>query len=432
MTDDRTTTRPTRHGSAATTAAGPAGHARRRPAAGSGAAAASPNGSVRSGCSIPGGLLMTLIIVIPLLLAVYISLIDLDQYTLRRWLEAPFIGLQNYVEAFQSGLPHSIWISVSFAVIATVGDRPDRRGRRARHPEQVPRPGSGAVDLPDPVRAAVVRGRPRCGGPCCSRTASSTRCWPRSGIDGGLWLNGPTAYWTLILVRDLGGLAVHLPAGAGRAAVASTARCTRRPRSTARAGGPSCATSILPYLRGPVAAGVPAGHPHHINNFTLPFVLFGVPAPDDVDVLPMLIYVTSFQSLRFGLSAAMADRVADAHRHPAVRLPAGGPARRPRGRRPEMTATADSHRPPVAAGDGQAHGRPARRHRLLPGAAAGHRHRGPAARWSWSRSPTSCWPRSTPTSGWRRASSGRARSPCESYTQDLVHRRTWPPAWSTA
>ena len=45
---------------------------------------------------------------------------------------------------------------------------------------------------------------------------------------------------------------------------------------------------------------------NHINNFTLPFVLFGAPAPDDVNVLPILVYVTSFQSFRFGLSAAMA------------------------------------------------------------------------------------------------------------------------------
>ena len=48
---------------------------------------------------IPGGVLMTVVIIIPLLLGFYISLIDLDQYTLRRWLSAPFIGLQNYVEA---------------------------------------------------------------------------------------------------------------------------------------------------------------------------------------------------------------------------------------------------------------------------------------------------------------------------------------------
>ena len=42
------------------------------------------------------------------------------------------------------------------------------------------------------------------------------------------------------------------------------------------------------------------------NDFNTPYVLFGAPAPDDVNVMPMLVYVTSFQSLRFGLSAAMA------------------------------------------------------------------------------------------------------------------------------
>ena len=63
---------------------------------------------------------------------------------------------------------------------------------------------------------------------------------------------------------------------------------------------------VFPYLKGPLALAFLIGMLHHINNFTLPFVLFGVPAPADVEVLPILTYVTSFQSFRFGLSAAMA------------------------------------------------------------------------------------------------------------------------------
>ena len=63
---------------------------------------------------------------------------------------------------------------------------------------------------------------------------------------------------------------------------------------------------ILPYLRGPVLLACLLATLNHVNNFTLPFVLFGAPAPDDVNVMPMIVYVTSFQSLRFGLSAAMA------------------------------------------------------------------------------------------------------------------------------
>jgi len=123
MTDDSTTTR-SRRGSAASGAAGPG------PAA---PAAPGRRPSRRRGVTeqqrplwllAPGGLLMIVIVIIPLLLAVYISMIDLDQYTLRRWLDAPFIGLQNFTEAFQSGLPKSIWISVSFAVISTIATVP--------------------------------------------------------------------------------------------------------------------------------------------------------------------------------------------------------------------------------------------------------------------------------------------------------------------
>src|SRR3954463_9550881 len=123
MTDDRTTTRSPRQGSTATLAGGP------------GPAAPAPGRRERRRRGVterqrplwmlaPGGLLMTLIIIIPLLLAIYISLTDLDQYTLRRWLEAEFIGLKNYTEAFSAGLPHAIWISVSFAVISTIGAVP--------------------------------------------------------------------------------------------------------------------------------------------------------------------------------------------------------------------------------------------------------------------------------------------------------------------
>jgi multiple sugar transport system permease protein len=63
---------------------------------------------------------------------------------------------------------------------------------------------------------------------------------------------------------------------------------------------------VLPYLRGPLLLGCLLTTLNHINNFTLPYVLFGAPAPDAVNVMPMLVYVTSFQNLRFGLGAAMA------------------------------------------------------------------------------------------------------------------------------
>ena len=45
---------------------------------------------------------------------------------------------------------------------------------------------------------------------------------------------------------------------------------------------------------------------YHFNNFTLAFVMFGTPPPIQADVLPLNIYVSSFQLFNFGLGGAMA------------------------------------------------------------------------------------------------------------------------------
>ncbi|GAA2626289.1 carbohydrate ABC transporter permease [Paractinoplanes durhamensis] len=249
----------------------------------------------------PGGLLMVLVILIPLALALWISLIDLDQYTLRRWIEAPFIGLGNYTEAFSSGLLHSIWISVSFAVLSTVATVPI--GIAAALVTQNAYRGRGLVRavflipyvLPSFVVATVWR----------------TMLQPDGVVNewlhrtGTLWLSGPHSYWTLILVEIWAAWPfIYLMALAALQSVDHEVH-----EASAVDGAtwwPKLRSVILPYLRGPVLLACLLATLNHINNFTLPFVLFGSPAPDDVNVLPMIVYVTSFQSLRFGLSAAMA------------------------------------------------------------------------------------------------------------------------------
>jgi multiple sugar transport system permease protein len=304
MTDDRTTTRTVGDGPAATTAGrDPAG--REPPVAKAGPRRRGVTERQRPlWLLIPGGTLMTLVIGIPLLLAFYISLIDLDQYTLRRWLEAPFIGLDNFVEAFESGLLHSVWISVSFAVIATVATVP--LGVAAAVVTQNAYRGRGWVRavflipyvLPSFVVASVWRTMLQ---PDGIVNATLTRI----GVDGGLWLSGPRSYWTLILVEIWAAWPfIYLMALAGLQSVDSEVH-----EASAIDGAdwwPKLRRVILPYVRGPVLLACLLATLNHINNFTLPYVLFGAPAPDDVNVMPMLVYVTSFQSLRFGLSAAMA------------------------------------------------------------------------------------------------------------------------------
>lgn len=304
MTDERTTARAVPGGPAAMVAAGraPASREPRRGRAGR-----------RRGVTeqqrplwllTPGGVLITLIIVIPLLLAVYISLIDLDQYTLRRWLDAPFIGLKNFGEAFQSGLLHSIWISLSFAVIATVATVP--LGVAAAIVTQNRYRGRAFVRavflipyvLPSFVVATIWR-------TMLEPKGIVNAVLAKAGITGGLWLSGPRSYWTLILVEIWAAWPfIYLMALAALQSVDGEVH-----EASAIDGAswwPKLRHVILPYLRGPVLLACLLATLYHINNFTLPFVLFGAPAPDSVNVMPMLVYVTSFQGLRFGLSAAMA------------------------------------------------------------------------------------------------------------------------------
>ncbi|AGW41999.1 ABC transporter permease [Leifsonia xyli subsp. cynodontis DSM 46306] len=254
---------------------------------------------------LPGGLLMLLVIVAPLLVAVTMSTLDLDQYTLQSWLQAPFVGLGNYVEAIAaSPLLRSIGISVSFAAIAAVVTLPI--GLAAALATQNAFRGRALVRslflipyvLPAFVVGTLWRTMLQPGGVVDSVLSAL-------GTHPGLFLNGPLSYWSLVVVQIwtswpffyllvLAGLQsvdheVH------EAAALDGATWWIKLRSV-----------VLPYLRGPIFLALLIAFLHNINAFTLPFVLFGVPAPQDVDVLPVLTYVTSFQSFRFGLSAAMA------------------------------------------------------------------------------------------------------------------------------
>ena len=254
---------------------------------------------------LPGGILMVVIILVPLVVAVVMSTLDLDQYTLQSWLQAPFIAFGNYVEAVTSSpLLRSIGISVSFAAIASVITLPV--GVAAALATQNRFRGRALVRslflIPYVLPAFVVG------------TLWRTMLQPGGVVDGmlgglgvhpGLWLNGPLSYWTLIIVQIWTSWPFfYLLVVAGLQSVDPEVH-------------EACAIDgatwwiklryvILPYLRGPILLALIIAFLHNINAFTLPFVLFGIPAPQDVDVLPVLTYTTSFQSFRFGLSAAMA------------------------------------------------------------------------------------------------------------------------------
>ena len=254
---------------------------------------------------IPGGALMVVVIVVPILLGLFMSGLTLDQYTVRQWLSAPFIGVDNYVEAVtQSPLLKSFWISVSFAVLSTAAAVP--LGVAAALATQNRFPGRAVVRslflipyvMPSFVVATVWRTMFQPNGVIVNGLHSM-------GITSGLWLNGPNSYWTLVIVEIWASWPfIYLLALAGLQSVDHDVH-----EASALDGAswwPKLRHVIFPYLKGPVALACVIATLNHINNFTLPFVLFGIPAPEDVQTLPFLTYITSFQSFRFGLGAAMA------------------------------------------------------------------------------------------------------------------------------
>ncbi|UGS25460.1 sugar ABC transporter permease [Microbacterium resistens] len=254
---------------------------------------------------VPGGVLMTLLILIPLLLAFWISLLDLDQYSIRQWLQAPFVGLGNVIEAFSSSpLLRGIWLSVSYSLIVSVAAIPI--GVLAALATQNAFRGRGLIRsvylipyiLPAFVVATVFRAM-------FQPEGVVDEAFGLFGITPGLWLNGPQSYWTLVIAQLwVSWPFVYLLTLAGLQAVDPE---VHEAAALDGAGwGIKLRRVILPYLRGSILLAFILTFLHNINAFTMPFVLFGIPAPADVQVLPVLTYITAFQSFRFGLSAAMA------------------------------------------------------------------------------------------------------------------------------
>jgi multiple sugar transport system permease protein len=254
---------------------------------------------------LPGGVLMALVIVVPLLVALNISLLDLDQYTFRQWLSAPFIGLGNYAEALgESSLPHSVSVTLAYSAIVTLAIVPI--GVAGALATQNWFAGRGVVRslflvpyvLPGFVVGTIWR-------IILQPDGVANRALGLFGIEVGLWLNGPKSFWALVIVQIWASWPlVYLLTLSGLQSIDHTMH------EAAALDGAGWWVKlwdvIFPFLRGPVALGVVISFLHNVNSFTLPFVLFGVPSPHDVEVLPVLTYMESFQNFRFGLSAAMA------------------------------------------------------------------------------------------------------------------------------
>ena len=249
----------------------------------------------------PTLVLLVLVIGVPFVIGAYISFFELDQYNLRTWVSAPFIGLKNYADSLGAALLlHSIWVSLAFAVLTTLFSAPI--GFLAALAVNTRFRGRGVVRslflvpyvLPSFVTATVWRFILRPDG-------VFNKVF---GLHNVQWLIGSNSFWALVLVDIWAAWPfVYMMTLAGLQAI---------PDELYEAADVDGVTwfkkivyMVIPQIRHQLLLGLLLSTLNHFNNFTLPFVLFGTPAPNDVLTLQVNIYQTSFQYFRFGLGGAM-------------------------------------------------------------------------------------------------------------------------------
>lgn len=260
----------------------------------------------------PSIVLLVVIIGIPFLIAVYISFLNLDQYTLRSWIQAPWVGIANYITALTSGnvigtsALISLGVSLTFSLLTTLLITPigilaaltvntKFRGRTiVRALYLIP------YVLPGFVTALVWRMM------FLNRTGLVDRFLAALHVANinTYWLLGPNSFWAMVIADVWASWAfIYIMVLAGLQSI---------PQDVYEAADVDGANSwqkltrlVLPQLRHILGLALLLSTLNHFNNFTLPFVMFGTPPPTQADVLPLNIYVTSFQSFDFGLGGAM-------------------------------------------------------------------------------------------------------------------------------
>jgi multiple sugar transport system permease protein len=256
--------------------------------------------------------LLALIVFLPMAVAIYISFTGLNQNTIGDWTRAPFVGLRHYADAlapggaFSGSLLNSVRASVVFSLLTTIVITPIGVG--------------AAVLLDGPVRGrAFFRGMMLL--PYVIPTFVNAVLWRLVFMNGTgaadqllaalhlgsrdtFWLIGPRSLWALVIadvwaawpfvyLMTLAALQT-IPAELYDAAAIDGARGLRAFRHV-----------TLPLIRPTLGLALVLSTINHFNNFTLPFVMFGTSPPEQVDVLPLNIYVNSFITFNFGLGAAM-------------------------------------------------------------------------------------------------------------------------------
>ncbi len=261
----------------------------------------------------PATLAIFVIMHVPVVLTIWLSLLNVNVSTLREWLGAPFYGVQNFVNAFTQPstlgvtLWWSIFISFAFSLLTTVIITPI--GMLAAFSVHRRFRGRGLVravylipyTIPTFVTALTARVVFLNGSGLVDKVLGAL------GITNGqtYWLIGPHAYWAMQLTEVWATWPfIYLMTLAGLQAI---------PKEHYEASALDGATKaqrirhiIVPELSGVLKLAMLLSTIFHFGNFTLAFVMFSSPPPPGAELLPIAAYYNAFNFFDFGAAAAIA------------------------------------------------------------------------------------------------------------------------------
>ncbi len=264
------------------------------------------------GLMAPSVVLLAIVVFVPMVFAFYISFTGLNQYTIGDWVHAPFVGLRHYVDSLAPGGPltgsllNSVKVSVLFSVLTTLVITPIGVGAALLFNGRLRgRALFRAIMLlpyiiPTFVTAILWRLVFMNGTGVADQLLAALRLGSRDTF----WLIGPRSLWVLVIADVWAAWPfVYLMALAALQTIPEELYDAALIDGAGR--GRAFWHVTLPLIGPTLGLALVLSTINHFNNFTLPFVMFGTSPPEQVNVLPLNIYVNSFITFNFGLGAAM-------------------------------------------------------------------------------------------------------------------------------
>lgn len=259
---------------------------------------------------LPAVVVLLLVVVLVELLGAYIAFFSINLTNLSRWYQAPFAGVQNFVVALTDSSPavtsafHALLVSLKFTALSTVVATPvgvlaalathhQFRGRAfLRSWFLVP------YVIPTVVVAMIGRML------FANGTGLVNLVMGTLGLGyNTYWLLGPNSFWAMLAVE----IWTAWPFTYLMVLAALSAVPHELYEATELDGGGSWAKLrhvVFPHIRGVLFISIVLSAISRLGSFTLPYVMFNNPPPEEVALLPINIYFRAFSTFQFGYAAA--------------------------------------------------------------------------------------------------------------------------------